>query len=49
MIVKPSLHDASLLATSKIVHYLIVKKHCLVDRDSKLANYFDTKIICELS
>jgi hypothetical protein len=39
---KLSLHDASLLATSKLVHYLIVKKHCLVKCASKLANYFNT-------
>jgi len=47
--IKRSLHDASLLATSKLVHYLIVKKYCLVERASKLANYFDTKLVCELS
>jgi hypothetical protein len=44
-----SLHDASLLATSKLVHYLILKKHYLVKCASKLANYFNSKLVCELS
>lgn len=45
--IKRGLHDAILLATSKLVHYLILKKHCLIECASKLTNYFDGKLVCE--